>query len=93
MSPCLLESPSQSQRWGNDDNDDSNDDNETQVSIPDETVKFSYDQQRQYILFQGTEVAQWSTSQVSPLTWKWVGEPGSSLSGGGDKPPPPTFWP
>ena len=28
----------------------------TQVSIPDETVKFSYDQQRQYILFQGTEV-------------------------------------
>ena len=64
MSPCLLESPSQSQRWGNDDNDDSNDDNETQVSIPDETVKFSYDQQRQYILFQGTEVAQWSSSRV-----------------------------
>merc|ERR1719336_1747061 len=30
----------------------------TKVSIPDETVKFSYDQQRQYILFQGTEIMQ-----------------------------------
>merc|ERR1719242_1661190 len=30
----------------------------TKVSIPDETVKFSYDQQRQYILFQGTEIVQ-----------------------------------
>ena len=37
----------------------------TQVSIPDETVKFSYDSQRQYILFQGTEV--WS----SWLWWWW----------------------
>lgn len=30
----------------------------TKVSIPDENVKFSYDQQRQYILFQGTEILQ-----------------------------------
>ena len=28
----------------------------TKVSIPDENVKFNYDQQRQYILFQGTQV-------------------------------------
>ena len=34
-----------------------------QVSIPDESVKFNYDQQRQYILFQGTEVMQGKTRQ------------------------------
>lgn len=30
----------------------------TKVSIPDENVKFNYDQQRQYIIFQGTQVMQ-----------------------------------
>ena len=34
-----------------------------QVSIPDESVKFNYDSQRQYILFQGTEVMQGKTRQ------------------------------
>ena len=29
----------------------------TKVSIPDENVKFNYDQQRQYIIFQGTQVS------------------------------------
>ena len=33
------------------------------MSIPDESVKFNYDQQRQYILFQGTEVMQGKTRQ------------------------------
>merc|ERR1719357_1033170 len=35
----------------------------TKVSIPDESVKFSYDSQRQYILFQGTEVMQGKSKQ------------------------------
>merc|ERR1719357_391769 len=35
----------------------------TKVSIPDENVKFHYDQQRQYILFQGTEVMQGKSKQ------------------------------
>ena len=54
MSPCILVT------WwsSNGENDHDNDSDETKVSIPDETVKFSYDQQRQYILFQGTEVCQ-----------------------------------
>jgi len=35
----------------------------TKVSIPDENVKFHYDQQRQYILYQGTEVMQGKSKQ------------------------------
>merc|ERR1719495_1810514 len=35
----------------------------TKVSIPDENVKFHYDQQRQYILYQGTEVMQGKARQ------------------------------
>jgi len=35
----------------------------TKVSIPDENVKFNYEQQRQYILYQGTEVLQGKTRQ------------------------------
>merc|ERR1719206_1569293 len=35
----------------------------TKVSIPEEEVKFNYDQQRQYILYQGTEVMQAKSRQ------------------------------
>merc|ERR1719450_2085632 len=35
----------------------------TKVSIPEEEVKFNYDQQRQYILYQGTEVMQGKSRQ------------------------------
>ena len=35
----------------------------TKVAIPDENVKFNYDHQRQYILFQGTQV--WISSSVN----------------------------
>ena len=35
----------------------------TKVAIPDENVKFNYDHQRQYIMFQGTEVLQGKCKQ------------------------------
>ena len=37
----------------------------TKVAIPDENVKFNYDHQRQYILFQGTQV--WISSSVNSI--------------------------